>query len=87
MLLMESPEDSLASGEFSSSCMVSETSIRHSRSTGLKLPHSLLHIISMAFSWENADLYTRSLVSASYTSAMATTWAAMGISSPTRPSG
>ena len=87
MLLMDSPADSFTSGDFNSSCMVSETSIRHSKSTGLKLPHSLLQIISMAFSWENADLYTRSLVRASYTSAIATTWAAIGISSPLSPSG
>ena len=54
---------------------------------GLKTPHSPFKIISMAFSWENAFLYTRSLTRASYTSAIATTWAAIGISSPFNPSG
>ena len=56
MLLMDSSGASFPSVELRSSCMVSETSIRHSKSNGLKLPHSLLHIISMACSWEKAAL-------------------------------
>ena len=66
---------------------LADTSVRHSSSRGLKAPHWPSRIISTALSWGMAGLYTRGLVRASYTSARATIWAEMGISSPFRPSG
>ena len=64
-----------------------EMSCKHSSNTGLNAPHSPFAIMRKAASCEKGGLYTRSLVSASYTSAMATTCAAMGMSSPFSPSG
>ena len=46
----------------------------------MNCPHSPSRIICIAFSCENALLYTRSLVRASYTSATDTTCAEIGIS-------